>query len=335
MSILDDVEKFYDRVFGNNDGVFNFKDITKSAPAIVTIVVDIAMLVAEYRVYSVGLHLTGNPLLALGFVMVSSVPFYLGELAFLYNLANIWQKIISVLMVLMGLGISGFFGFAELLTGTTVNAGVANINPVDPTTLYYIAIGGTIALILSGLAYGLTDDEIAQNLKAARIRARANASKHEMKIKAELLEELKNLRLQEGALKGQYSEDYDHLDCQFNKDKSKKVWNDDGGQTVGNRSNPQNRVISTRPVSRQEMGQGMRQNGGNAKTTVGNGSDYESQEEKGGVSNHPSTELMKLPTQQPQPKKSVFSEPQVRPFPSEKGLEESDKNPIELPHQEE
>ena len=107
-----------------------------------------------------------------------------------------------------------------------------------------------------------------------------------------------------------------------------------GKQSFGNRPNPQNRVVSTRPISRQEMGQGMRQNGGNAKTTVGNDSDYESQEEKGGVSNHPSTELMKLPTQQPQPKKSsVFSEPQVRPFPSEQGSKESDKNPIELPPQ--
>jgi hypothetical protein len=327
MSILDDVEKFYDRVFGNNDGVFNFKDITKSAPAIVTIVVDIAMLVAEYRVYSVGLHLTGNILLALGFVMVSSVPFYLGELAFLYNLANIWQKIISVLMVLMGLGISGFFGFAELLTGTTVNAGVANINPVDPTTLYYIAIGGTIALILSGLAYGLTDDEIAQNLKAARIRARANASKHEMKIKAELLEELKNLRLQEGALKGQYSEDYDHLDRQFNKDKSKKVWNDGGGQRPSGNQNPQNRINNNRPSQNMQQRDMSRNNG--------NGSNHKSTIDSEDDSPRSPAEIIRLPMPTSQPKKSVFSEPQVRPFPSEKGLEESDKNPIELPHQEE
>ncbi len=227
--ILDSVEKFYDQTFGNKDGKFTLKDLPNGAPAIVALVVDLVMLVAEYRVWSVGYALTGNPFLAFGFVAVSSLPFYLGQLAFLYNQANLIQKAISVAMVMLGLGISAYFGFAEFLIGTTINTGTAQVNPVDPSTLYAIAIGGTVALILGGLVYGLVDDIIAQNLKAARIRAKANAAKHEIEIKKELLREIKGLRLEEEGLKTSYPEDYDHLNRQFNK--------------------PRNEVPSPRPVA--------------------------------------------------------------------------------------
>lgn len=326
MKVLDEVEKFYEKTFGNNG--FTLKDIPNSAPAIVAFVVDFVMLIAEYRVYSVGLALTHNPILALGFVAISSVPFYLGQLAFLYNQSNLIQKVVSVLMVLMGLGISGYFGFAELLIGTTVNAGIANINPVDPTTLYYIAIAGTIALILSGLVYGLVDDIIAQNIKAARIRAKANSARNEIKIKTELLKEMKGLRQLETGLKTDYSDDYDHLDKQFHKDKKDKLFDaDDLEKSVGNQQKSQNRVLSSRPVSPQEASDILYKASKSANTGVGNGSDYDSQA-KNTVENERKDVL---PTQLPtvlqgksDKKSSVFDEPQVRKFPSDEKKDDTE-----------
>ena len=320
MKLLDDVEKFYDRVFGNNDGVFNFKDITKSAPSIVAIICDLVMLVSEYRVFSVGYTLTHNTILALGFVAVSSIMFYLGQIAFLYTQANLGQKIISVLMVLGGLGISGYLGFAELLIGTTVNAGVANINPVDPSTLYYIVIAGTIGLILGGLSYGLIDDVIAQNLKASRIEAKARVAMNEIELKSKLLEKFKDIREKESHLQGSYQEDYEHVNNQFHKGKR-----NDNQEQPNRNQNPQNRMNNNRPSQNMQQQENMVRGGNGGSNHVADQSE-----------SRPSTELMRMPMPvQSQPKKSVFSEPQVRPFPSEKGLEESDKNPIELPHQEE
>lgn len=258
MKLIDEVEKFYDRVFGNNDGKFNIKDLPNGAPAIVAGVVDVVMLVAEYRVFSAGLTLTHNPFLAIGFLAVSSIPFYLGQIAFLYNQANWMQKIISVLLVLMGLVVSGYFGFSDLLLGTVVNTGVATINPVDPSTLYGVAIAGTILLILGGLSFGLVDDTIAMNLKASRIKARANVAKAEMKIKADLLSEMRQLRIDENKLRGDYQEDYDHVDSQFHKDGKSKVWKDVGLEDNSSRPNRSQRpnlddqIQKTPQISRTE-----------------------------------------------------------------------------------
>lgn len=177
-----------DSVFGNNDGRLTLSDAAKSAPAIVAVVVDIIMLVAEYRVLEVGHRLTGSWLLAVGFVAVSSIPFYLGQLAFLYSKANTIQQVLAVGMVLMGLCISAYYGFADLLMGTVVTVGVVKTDPLDPSTLYFVAVAATVAMIISGLIYGLCDDVIAQRIKMERMQGRAKVAEMEMGILHDLLE---------------------------------------------------------------------------------------------------------------------------------------------------
>ena len=211
------IGQWYDRVFGNNDGKFDFKDIPNHAVLIVGVVVDLVMLVAEYRVWSVGYLLTGNVMLAIGFVLISSLPFYLGQLAYLYNRANEWQQRIAVGMVVMGLLVSAYYGFADYIISTNITlslSGSANI-PLDLQTLYVLAVVCTVALIVIGLIYVLVDDDIANTIKAKRIEGKFKTAKHEMDLKTRLVEEAKKLREAETSLANTYGADYEALQRQF------------------------------------------------------------------------------------------------------------------------
>lgn len=214
---MDTIKGFYDRVFGNNDGKFTIKDLPNSAVLIVGIIVDLVMAFAEYRVYSVGYVLTGSVMLALGFVAVSSLPFYLGQLAFLYNRANNKQQYISVSMVLMGLLVSAYYGFADYIIQTNTVLTVANgvSIPMDITTLYSLAVSATVALIIGGLMFVFVDDGVANRRKSNRLQGRASIAQEEIEIKRELLEKLTALRNAEEALKIAYPNDYARLQEQF------------------------------------------------------------------------------------------------------------------------
>lgn len=212
------VKQWYDRVFGNNDGKFDLRDLPNKAVLIVGLVVDFVMLFAEYRVYSVGKYLTNNTLLALGFVAVSCLPFYLGQVAFLYNRANRWQQAISVSLVLMGLLVSAYYGFADFIfsTNTSINLGNYSI-PIDANTLYMVAVSCTVALIIGGLLFVFLDDGFANTVKQNRIKGKAQLANQEIEIKRKLLADLKALRLDEEALAREYPEDYNALQSQFSK----------------------------------------------------------------------------------------------------------------------
>lgn len=212
------IKQWYDRVFGNNDGKFDLKDLPNKAVLIVGLVVDLVMAFAEYRVYSVGKHLTNNSLLALGFVAVSSLPFYLGQVAFLYNRANKKQQIISVLLVSMGLLVSAYYGFADFIfsTNATIILGDYSI-PVDANTLYLVAVACTVALIIGGLLFVFFDDGFANIIKQNRIKGRAQIANEEIEIKRKLLADLKALRLDEEELAQKYPDDYAALQAQFEK----------------------------------------------------------------------------------------------------------------------
>src|SRR5512141_2596963 len=87
----------------NKDGKVTFNEfvatmIPNYAVAIAFIVVDLLMLVAEYRVWDVGITITGDPYKAMGFLLVSAVPFYLAQILWLYPRANGWQQAIAVAM---------------------------------------------------------------------------------------------------------------------------------------------------------------------------------------------------------------------------------------------
>ena len=195
--------QWMDSVFGNNDGKLDWKDIPNSAPAIVTIVVDILMLFAEYRVYSAGYALTENHMLALGFVAVSSVPFYLGQLAWLYNKANWKQQVLAITMICMGLAVSGFFGFTDYVISTVSSVSrVAYTYTAD--NLYEVAIYATISLIVAGLLFGFFDDEIANKLKENRMMGRARVVEREMDTKERLLAKYEHVKKREDGLRKQY-----------------------------------------------------------------------------------------------------------------------------------
>lgn len=211
------VKQWYDRVFGNNDGKFDLKDLPNSSVLIVGIVVDIVMLAAEYRVWSVGYKLTNNWLLAIGFVLVSSLPFFLGQLAYRYNRANGIQQTISILLVTMGLLVSAYYGFADyiLSTNTTLDFGAGVSIPLDVSTLYAVAVAGTVSLIVSGLLYIFLDDEFANTLRMRRIQGKADIANKEIEIKRGLLANLKKMREEESDLAREYPEDYNALQAQF------------------------------------------------------------------------------------------------------------------------
>lgn len=209
------IKQWYDRVFGNNDGRFTMQDLPDKAVLIVGIVVDILFLFAEYRVWTVGHTLTDNVMLALGFVAVSSLPFYLGQIAYLYNRANGWQQGIAIGMVIMGLGVSAYYGFADFLLANTI-AVTKNIDvTLDTNSLFAVAVGGTVALILAGLLYILIDDGIANTIRSKRIEGKARVAEHELELKSRLLTKLQTVRLQEDELKKQYPDDYEALQAQF------------------------------------------------------------------------------------------------------------------------
>lgn len=217
------IKLFYDRIFGNSDGKFTAADLPNHAVLIVAGVVDLVMLFAEYRVYSVGHSLTNSVMLAFGFVVVSSLPFYLGQLAFLYNRANKTQQGIAVGMVIMGLLVSAYYGFADYIFQTNVILQVANgvSIPVNANTLYTVAVSCTVLLIVGGLLYVFFDDGVANNIKRNRIQGRAAIAQQELTIKRQLIAELTALRADEEALKSQYPEDYERLQMQFS-DKADK-----------------------------------------------------------------------------------------------------------------
>jgi hypothetical protein len=220
-------DKFYDNIFGNRDGKLTAADLPNHSVLIVAAVVDFVMLFAEYRVFSVGYKLTNSVMLALGFVAVSSLPFYLGQLAFLYNRANGRQQFISVGMVVMGLLVSAYYGFADYVNEALVYNGV-NIQNVDTTTPYLVAVVCTVLLIVGGLLYVFVDDGVANNLRKNRIQGRANVATEEISIKRELIAKLTALRAEEEALRSQYPEDYDLLQVQFGHKADVNPTNGDG-----------------------------------------------------------------------------------------------------------
>ncbi len=210
------IQKWYDKVFGNNDGKFTPSDLPKQSVLIVGLVVDLVILLAEYRVWSVGLFLTNNPLLALGFVAVSSIPFYLGQLAYLYNKANDWQQGISVFLVCMGLFAGAYFGVADYVLSTNAVLTVANNEiPININSLYYVAIVSTVLLVVSGLLYVLLDDEQTNKRRANRIEGRARIAEQDLEIKNRLLAKLKEVREREEELQTRFGEDYTALQKQF------------------------------------------------------------------------------------------------------------------------
>jgi hypothetical protein len=102
----------------DNDGIVSAKEMftvfPNSAIAVAVLFVDLLVAIAEYRVWDFGMHVTGDPWKAIGFVLISSVPFYLGQVLWLYPLGTFFQKGIALLFVGVALYTSWMFGTADL-----------------------------------------------------------------------------------------------------------------------------------------------------------------------------------------------------------------------------
>lgn len=178
-SLSEYVNKVLDR---NKDGKVDFKDyldlFPNNAIAIAVLFVDLMVAAAEYRVYDVGLKITGDPLKAIGFVLVSAIPFYLGQVFWLYPVANGIQKSISVGMVGMSLYTSWMFGTADLTLSYDVKSIVSTV--VNMTATYIVAV----------LFYVLSDDGIKANRMKKQAEGAAKQEKEFQLITRSVLREL-------------------------------------------------------------------------------------------------------------------------------------------------
>lgn len=122
--------------------------IPSNAVPIAIIVVDLIMLAAEYRVWDIGYQLTGSPYKAIGFVLISAVPFYLAHVLWLYPLANTLQRGISLVMIALSLWTSAQFGFADLT------------RQYDLERIYAMVINLTAFYVIALLVYIISDDTV-------------------------------------------------------------------------------------------------------------------------------------------------------------------------------
>lgn len=217
-----EIESFYKRVFGEK--------FTLSAYALVILIAagDLAMLLGELRVFQVGLTLTQSKLLALGFVAVSSVPFYAGQIAFIYKRANGWQIFTAVCLVLMGLLVSAYYGFADYLiqTNTVIAVSDGVSFSVDVQSLYFVAVAGAAMFVVACLFYALVDTGIANNLKMSRMEGKAELAGREVELRRTLLKKLTDLQADEDALKSQYGEHYNEVLARFGGKKTNPTTGD-------------------------------------------------------------------------------------------------------------
>jgi hypothetical protein len=182
----------------NKDGVINFKDLLGLFPnhavAIAFLVVDLLVLVAEYRVWDVGMTITsGDPYKALGFVLVSALPFYLAQILWLYPRARGIQRSIALLMGAGGLYTSAQFGLADLSRKYDVTQ-IVNM-------VVYLGVGYIVLL----LVYIVVDESV----KAGRMKAQAHAKAQQQReinsITRSVLNDLRESLKEEEALKREFT----------------------------------------------------------------------------------------------------------------------------------
>ncbi len=184
MNVIQTLGDYVNKVLDTNrDGRVNVRDLIdlfpNSAIAIAMAFVDLVVLVAEYRVWDVGYQMTHNEFKALGFVAVSAVPFYLGQVFWLYPVANFFQKCIAVGMVASSLYTSWVFGTADLTQGYNLPA------------LVSIVTNMTAGYIVVVLAYILLDDGIKAYRMKKQIEGQARQEADYQRIVRSVLRELK------------------------------------------------------------------------------------------------------------------------------------------------
>jgi len=183
----------------DGNGKINLKDMAalfpNSAVAIAVIFVDLLVLVAEYRVWDVGVKITGDTYKAIGFVLVSAVPFYLGQIFWLYPRANGLQKWIGGGFVIGGLLTSAAFGLADL----SLNYDVAYI--------IGLVVQMTVVYIFAALGYVLFDNTIKAKRLMAESKGRSDQERDYQKHLRTVLTELQETKRLEKELAAEFGAD--------------------------------------------------------------------------------------------------------------------------------
>jgi hypothetical protein len=159
----------------DRDGVLSVKDFFSLFPSqavgIAVVVLDLLVAVAEYRVWDVGMRITGGDYFkAAGFVAVSALPFYLGQVLYLYPRASGWQQLIAGGMVLASLWTSAEFGLADLSLTYNVDRIVRMV--------VWLTFGYVVGLIV----YIATDRGIQANRLLTKAQAKAELEKQRLGI---------------------------------------------------------------------------------------------------------------------------------------------------------
>lgn len=151
----------------NKDGAVTVKEffsvlIPNYAVGISLIVIDLLVLLAEYRVWDVARQITGDPFKALGFVAVSAIPFYLAQVLWLYPRAHGLQQGIALAMGAISLYTSAQFGLADLTRQYDVNG------------LFSLVVWLTVFYVVILLVYVVSDRSI--RLFRTRVQAHDRAA---------------------------------------------------------------------------------------------------------------------------------------------------------------
>lgn len=203
MNFLDKLSDYMSDVFdANGDGKIDYKEvlhrISHFAPALAMIVVDLLVLVAEFRVWDMGMTMTKNEYKAVGFVLVSALPFYLGQVLWIYPRGSGIQKTIAVAVMIGGLFSSAMFGRADLFLGYDLN--------FDATYLLSAVVNLTIAYIVVLIVYVVIDPGI----KAWRMKIKAKASAQQqadfLQITRGIMEEMRKTQLAQKELEKEFDD---------------------------------------------------------------------------------------------------------------------------------
>lgn len=167
----------------DNDGIVSFKEVFSIFPnmavPIAIVFVDILVLAAEYRVWDFGMYVTGDPIKAAGFVLVSAVPFLLGQIFWLYPRATWLQKGIAIGFVGMSLYTSAEFGLADLTAEYNTNE------------IFTFLVQLTAGYIVGTLVYIVFDPTIKANRMKRKAQDAAVAEKEKQAIARSILTDLK------------------------------------------------------------------------------------------------------------------------------------------------
>lgn len=198
--VLESLGDYMRQVFdADKDGMVSVKEIFSVFPnmaiPIAIVFVDILVLASEYRVWDFGLYVTGDPVKAFGFVLVSAVPFLLGQVFWLYPRATWLQKSIAIGFVAVSLYTSAQFGLADL-TAT-----------YEEKDIFSFLVELTAGYIVGTLIYIVFDPTIKANRMKRKAQDAAAFERELQSIGRHILSDLKETMDLKRSLESEFGSD--------------------------------------------------------------------------------------------------------------------------------